>query len=153
MFSQPSLDDEIAFALHQTLTRWIEEIQPDSILCPLGVGRHVDHTVTSEAVRSIALNQHLNVFLYEDFPYSTGRFPPGSSDTVQAGLARTKWKFTQPEAVPVDMSVKLRSILKYESQIADLFATTQELEAALKEYMASADEAGMFFETIWPVSA
>jgi LmbE family N-acetylglucosaminyl deacetylase len=96
IFSGPSQEDDIFPALNKLFVSWIEDFQPDAILCPLTVGRHVDHAVTSESFRTVARGRNLNVFLYEDFPYSTGHFPPGFPDSVEAALGRTKWTVTHP---------------------------------------------------------
>ncbi|WP_158814982.1 PIG-L deacetylase family protein [Methylocapsa sp. S129] len=152
VFSGPSHKDDIFSALNKLFADWIEDFQPDSILCPLAVGRHVDHVVTSESLRTVALDRNLNVFLYEDFPYSTGRFPPGFPDSVEAALRRTEWTITYPQPVSVDVSAKIDAILKYASQIDELFANARELEIALKRYMASASPEGDFCETIWLTS-
>jgi LmbE family N-acetylglucosaminyl deacetylase len=149
VFSGPSPKDSIFPALNQLFADWIKDLQPDALLCPLAVGRHVDHIVTSESVRTVALGRNLNVFLYEDLPYSTGRFPPGFPDSVEAALGRTKWTVTDPETVSVDVSAKIDAILKYDSQIAGLFADAGELRAVLKGYMAAASPEGDFRERIW----
>ena len=152
VFSGPSHEDDIFPALNRLFADWIEDFQPDSILCPLAVGRHVDHVVTSESFRTIALGRNLNAFLYEDFPYSIGRFPPRFPDSVEAALARTKWTVTHPESVSVDVSAKIDAILKYDSQINELFANAQEFQIVLKRYMASASPEGDFCETVWLTS-
>jgi LmbE family N-acetylglucosaminyl deacetylase len=152
IFSGPSDEDDVFPALSKLFADWIEGFQPDAILCPLAVGRHVDHVVTSESFRSIALARKLNVFLYEDLPYSTGRFPKGFPDSVEAALGRTKWTVTDPERVSVDASAKIDAILKYDSQINDLFADSKELQIVLRRYMAAASPEGDFCETIWPTS-
>jgi len=152
VFSAPSHEDDIFPALNKLLVRWMEDFQPDCILCPLAVGRHVDHVITSESFRNVALGQNLNVFLYEDFPYSTARFPPGFPDSVEAALRRTKWTVTHPEAVSVDVSAKIDAILKYDSQINDLFGDAHQLQIVLKRHMASASPEGDFRETIWLAS-
>ncbi len=152
VFSGPSQEDDIFPALNKLFADWIEDFQPDSILCPLAVGRHVDHIITSESFRSVAFARNLKVFLYEDIPYSTGRFPEKFPDSVEAALGRTKWTVTNSERVSVDVSAKIDAILKYNSQINDLFASAEELQTVLKRYMASASPDGEFCETIWLTS-
>ncbi|HEY1943005.1 MAG TPA: PIG-L family deacetylase [Roseiarcus sp.] len=152
IFSGPSNEDDVFPALNKLFADWIEDFQPDAVLCPLAVGRHVDHVIVSESFRSIALARNLTVSLYEDLPYSTGRFPKGFPDSVEAALGRTKWTVTDPERVSVDASAKIDAILKYDSQISDLFADAEELETVLKRYMAAANPEGDFCETIWLTS-
>jgi LmbE family N-acetylglucosaminyl deacetylase len=98
------------------LMDWLREIQPDVVLSPLAVGRHVDHAIVSDGFRNIAVEQHLRVFLYEDMPYSTGRFPPGSPDSVNAALTRTRWSVTDTESIEIDIDRKANAILSYKSQ-------------------------------------
>jgi LmbE family N-acetylglucosaminyl deacetylase len=150
VFSGRSREDDIIPALNKLFAGWIADFRPDAILCPLAVGRHVDHILTSESVRTTVPGRNLNVFLYEDFPYSTGLFPPGFPDSVEAALRSTSWTVTDPQTVSVDVSAKIDAILKYDSQINELFADAGELQVILKRTMASAGSEGDFRETIWP---
>lgn len=152
IFSEPSKEDDIAVTLSKLLKDWIDENQPDLVLCPLAVGRHVDHVITSETFRTMALDRHVDVFLYEDLPYSTSLFPPGLTDTVEDALARTSWRVARPEHVSVDFSRKIASIKKYQSQINDLFSDESQMETVLAKYMSHGAEDG-FSERIWAVSA
>ncbi len=152
VFSGPSLRDDAHGAMSKLFVEWIDEIQPDVILCPLAVGRHVDHVITSESFRNIALGRRLKVFLYEDMPYSTGRFPPGFPDSVEAALGRTKWTIAHPEAISIEISRKIDAILKYESQLKELFPDAQEIEVALKQCCTFDEQRGEFVERIWPAS-
>jgi hypothetical protein len=100
-------------------------------------------------MRAIAAERDVSVFLYEDFPYCTGRFPRARPDSVEATLSRTQWKFTNSEKISVDVAVKLDAIAQYDSQVKGLFSTAQDMETLVKEYMASRNQAGGFTETIW----
>ena len=71
---------------------------------------------------------------------------------MEAALGRTKWTVTDPETVSVDASAKIDAILKYDSQIAGLFADAGELQSVLKGYMAAASAEGDFRERIWPTA-
>ena len=152
IFSPPSQKDDIASALDRLFADWIEDFQPDAVLCPLAVGRHVDHVITSESFRRIATGRNSTVFLFEDFPYSTGRFPPQFPDSVEAALRRSQWAIARPEAISVDVSAKIGAILKYASQIKDLFATVEELQIAVRRAMSSATARADFCETVWLTS-
>jgi LmbE family N-acetylglucosaminyl deacetylase len=149
IFSDPSAADAIFSSVNALLVGWLDDVKPDGILCPLAIGRHVDHVVTSESFRTIAAERRLSVFLYEDFPYCTGRFPRIRPDSVEATLGRTRWKYTGPETVSVDLAAKLDAVAKYDSQVKGLFSTAHEMETLFKEYMASRDHPGDFCETIW----
>jgi LmbE family N-acetylglucosaminyl deacetylase len=67
VFSAPSPEDDIAIGLRKLLTEWIEQKQPDLVLCPLAVGRHADHVVTSETFRTVALDRRLHVSYTKTF--------------------------------------------------------------------------------------
>jgi LmbE family N-acetylglucosaminyl deacetylase len=149
IFSDPALEDDVLSSVSALLSDWLDDVKPDGILCPLAIGRHVDHLITSESMRAIAAERHLDVYLYEDFPYCTGRFPRARPDSVEATLGRTQWKFTDPETIPVDVTVKLGAIAQYESQVKGLFSTAQEMESLVKDYMRSENAPGGFCETLW----
>jgi LmbE family N-acetylglucosaminyl deacetylase len=152
IFSDPSPEDGVAVALTKLLRDWIEENQPDVVLCPLAVGRHVDHVITSRTFHSIALDWHLKVFLYEDLPYSTGLFPPGLSDSVESAIARATWVVTHSEQIFVDFSRKIASVRKYQSQISGLFADDNQMVTTLARYMTCDATDERSCERLWAVS-
>jgi LmbE family N-acetylglucosaminyl deacetylase len=147
VFSDPSPEDPIGPALNELLLKWIETIRPDAISCPLAVGRHVDHVITSESFRRIAVGLRSDVFLYEDMPYSTGRFPAGFPDSVEAALKGAKWAITGHDIISIDISPKISALLKYQSQLKDLFPDAVDVVAALKESYGT--NQGPFFERFW----
>jgi LmbE family N-acetylglucosaminyl deacetylase len=149
IFSDPAPADDVVASVKGLLADWLDDVKPDAILCPLAIGRHVDHVVTSESFRAVAAERGLRVFLYEDFPYCTGRFPGIRPDSVEATLKRTRWNVGSPETISVDLSAKLDAVAKYESQVKGLFSTSQEMETLFKDYMASRERPGDFGETIW----
>lgn len=147
VFSEPSGKDEIVEALFQLYNNWHDEFSPNLVLSPLGVGRHVDHILTSNAVQRLAKTRPVTVVLYEDMPYSTGLFPVAAPDTVDAALERTTWQVTEPQFITVGLPGKLRAIAAYASQIADIFPDGLDVEAVLDDYMR--DTAGTHGERIW----
>lgn len=149
VFGEPSERDGIGDALVALFEGWIEDIAPDLVLCPLGVGRHVDHVVASNAVRRVAMGRAVNIALYEDMPYSTGLFPVTAPDSVEAALGRTQWPVAGPRTVSVDLAGKLAAIGAYASQIADIFPNGLQFGSVLDDYMRR-DEGG-FGERIWDV--
>jgi LmbE family N-acetylglucosaminyl deacetylase len=149
VFSAPSPQDKVAIALNLLFTKWLEEIEPDVILCPLAVGRHVDHVITSETFRNIALDRHLDVFLYEDLPYSTGRFPPELPDSVENALERTSWVVSHSEEISVDFSHKIASVKQYQSQLGGLFSDESGMEKTLSRYMSRDAPDGILYERMW----
>lgn len=148
IFAPPAERDGIVDALSALLDNWISAISPDLIMSPLGVGRHVDHVLTTNVLHRLAATLPMNVALYEDMPYATGLFPVAAPDTVEAALARTRWQVTGPRVVPVELHGKLTAIEAYASQIADIFPNGLEFRAVVKDYMGKYS-AGAFSERIW----
>ena len=149
LFSEPSGRDDIGEALFHLFDTWINELSPDLVLSPLGVGRHVDHTLTTNAVRRLAMARPTTFALYEDMPYATGLFPVGAPDTVDAALKRTSWQVIGSQVIPVDLPGKLNAIEAYASQIADIFPNGLTVGSVLDDYMRLGGPAGSFGERIW----
>ncbi|MGE0279328.1 MAG: PIG-L deacetylase family protein [Rhizobiaceae bacterium] len=144
----PSEQDGIGNVLSQLLDNWIGEISPDLVLSPLGVGRHVDHVLTTNALHRVAKARPVNVALYEDMPYSTGLFPVANPDSVEAALGRTSWRVAGPRVVPVEISKKLDAVAAYGSQLADIFPNGLHFGSVLEDYMRNCGN-GTFAERIW----
>jgi LmbE family N-acetylglucosaminyl deacetylase len=147
VFGPPSERDGVGEALFELFENWISDISPDLVLCPLGVGRHVDHIVTTNAVRRLAAARPINVALYEDMPYSTGLFPVAAPDSVKAALKRSSWQVTESQVIGVDLPGKLNAIAAYASQIADIFPNGLEFGSVIDTYMRR--EGGVYGERIW----
>ncbi len=152
LFRPPSDRDGIGDALFRLLDGWIRDISPDLILAPLGVGRHVDHVVTANALHRLAGMRPINVALYEDMPYSTGLFPPVAPDNPEAALVRTPWRVTGSQVISVNLSGKLAAIAAYASQIADIFPDGLEFRSVFHDYMGKFAEGG-FAERIWETAS
>jgi LmbE family N-acetylglucosaminyl deacetylase len=149
VFSEPNPQDMIGDALFDLYDRWIDAFSPDLVLCPLGVGRHVDHQLTGNAVRRLALARALDVALYEDMPYATGLFPVAAPDSVDAALKRTGWNVAGSQVIAVDLPGKVRAVEAYASQIADIFPNGLDVGAVLGDYMRLGGPPGMYGERIW----
>ena len=147
VFGAPSERDGIGDALIDLYDRWIGDFVPDPVLCPLGVGRHVDHVVTAQAIWRLAQRRGLTVGLYEDLPYATGLFPEDAPDSVDAALKRTPWPVTDAQLVSVDLAKKLAAVAAYASQIADIFPNGLDVDSVLGTYMRGDD--GAFRERLW----
>ena len=147
VFSLPAADDPAWKELQTLLASWIEKVRPTVVLCPMAVGRHVDHTVTTEAFRQNHSKSDADVYLYEDIPYSAGFFPPNFPDSVAAARDRSGWDIREPIDVEVDFEVKFAAILKYDSQISEIFPGLDP-EAELRRYM-SFDGDGIYRERFW----
>jgi LmbE family N-acetylglucosaminyl deacetylase len=152
IFSAPADRDEARQTLADLFRDWIDDFQPDLILCPLGVGRHVDHILVTQAFHDVATRGNLEVGLYEDMPYATGIIPPASPDSVAAALERTAWTVIGSEFVAVDLEIKLQSIGQYVSQVSRIFPDGADIEAVLADYMSFESLDGRLCERIWLTS-
>jgi len=149
VFSPPAADDPAWKELKLLLASWLEAIRPNIVLCPMAVGRHVDHVVTTEVFRQDSGQWAADVYLYEDIPYSAGFFPPKYPDNVPAACERSGWEIGDHVDVAVDFEAKFAAILKYESQIAEIFPG-RDPEAELRRYMSSGED-GAYRERFWKV--
>lgn len=52
-----------------SINKVVNEIQPDYVFCPLGIGKHVDHILVRQACFNLKLPCEKMLF-YEDMPYS-----------------------------------------------------------------------------------
>ena len=147
VFSAPSDEDRVRAPLHDLLADWIKTVRPTAILCPLAVGRHVDHVVTTETFRSGYAQWNAPIYLYEDIPYAGGVFPPGFPDSVPAALERTSWSVEDHIDIDVDFERKMAAILKHQSQIAEIFPGL-DARTELRKYMAY-DSGNRFRERFW----
>jgi len=151
-FSAPTANDPIFGQLQSLFEKWLDLLHPKVVLCPLGVGRHVDHTIATEAFREIAHQKVVDVYLYEDMPYAAGLYPPDAPDTVTAAISRSPWKVSSPVSVQVDVERKVKSISAYRSQIAGLFPDGRDVGQEMKRYMLSEENNG-YNERVWAASA
>jgi LmbE family N-acetylglucosaminyl deacetylase len=149
VFSSPSKVDEIGEALRDLYEGWIRDFAPQLVLSPLGVGRHVDHQLTTNAVRQVASKLSVPVALYEDMPSATGLFPVSAPDTVADALERTSWKVLEPQDISVSLKGKVEAIAAYASQIADIFPNGLEVGSVVDEYMRLGRNDGTYSERVW----
>ncbi len=149
VFSEPSPKDEVWQAVRGLLEEWLNGIKPGIVLCPLAVGRHVDHVITSEAFRRLKSAEKPDIFLYEDMPYSAGFSPSASPDTVDNAISRSRWAVGPAIRVPVDTEKKVAAILKYKSQLAELFPHGKAVDKEMKSYMCLGSK-DAFKERLWP---
>ena len=148
VFSEPSPKDQVWLPLRSLLEEWLTALKPSVVLCPLAVGRHVDHVITSEAFRGAQFTAKPDIFLYEDMPYSAGFFPPELPDTVQGAISRSNWEVGASVTVSVHTEKKIAAIMKYKSQLPDIFPHGRSVERELKRYILLGSHDG-FRERLW----
>lgn len=141
----PAPAEAIYGPLKELVTVWLRRINPRLVLSPLGIGRHVDHFITSEVFREISQNAGYDVALYEEIPYATGEYPVFNPDSVVAAMERSKWNILSSEFMVIDLARKRRAIECYASQLAGIFPDGFE---ALERYMAALNR-DQAVERIW----
>ena len=109
-------DDRIGSIVAARLAQLIDEVRPDLILGPQGIGGHVDHLIVRDALAAVATT---TLQLWEDWPYL---------DRCGAGDRREAW--TRPLS-PEARKAKLRASLAYRSQLGFQFNGSDGLEKAL----------------------
>jgi LmbE family N-acetylglucosaminyl deacetylase len=145
--ASPASAEAIYGPLKELIVEWLNKIKPTLVLAPLGIGRHVDHFITSKVFREISHDAGYDVALYEEIPYATGKYPTINPDNVPAAKARTEWNIRSSELVEIDFERKRRAIECYQSQLIDIFPDGF---GALKDYMATLQQ-DHAVERIWRV--
>jgi LmbE family N-acetylglucosaminyl deacetylase len=119
LFARVRADEEVGAPVLQRLAVLIEEIRPDSVLAPLGLGGHVDHLIVRDAVRTAA--RGLDLQLWEDWPYVERL---GEQDRDKARLVTSD---------AIAKSAKLSACSSYGSQLGFQFGGVQNLRRMLSK--------------------
>ncbi len=117
----PASAETIYGPLKELIIGCLDTINPTLVLSPMGIGRHVDHFITSEVFREISHGAEYDVALYEEIPYATGKYPMINPDNVQAAKDRSAWGIRSSRLVEIDFERKRRAIECYSSQLVDIF--------------------------------
>ena len=97
------------------------------LVCPLGLGNHVDHQLTRLAAESL----DRELWYYADFPYTR-------ADTRQ--LERMEgggWKLTTFPISPPGMQAWLKSIAAHRSQISSFWPDQEAMQEEVRDYSES----------------
>ncbi len=107
------------------------------LVCPIGVGAHVDHQLCAHVGRRLQLAGR-KVWFYQDAPYV---FPdPGplvQGDSVLRAAARMRARVRAVEDVEIDRAVKEAALAHYSSQIAMLFGDMSTYQRLASRYYES----------------
>lgn len=95
------------------------------LVCPLGVGGHVDHRLTIAVARKITRR----LWYYADYPYA-GEFFDQIAPTIPAGWR--KMVFALSDA---DFDTWIESMSAYQSQISSFWGNLEDMRAALQIYI------------------
>ena len=119
-------DDAVWRALADRIEALAEELQPDLVLAPQGLGNHVDHQQMIRAVRQAA-PRHLA--FYRDTPYAL-RDTNAVSDHMVPGLHECA------PGIAGGLERKIAASCAYRSQIGFQFGGPDRLAAALRGFAA-----------------
>jgi LmbE family N-acetylglucosaminyl deacetylase len=100
--------------------------QHDTIVCPLGLGNHVDHIITRQAVEAL----HRPTWYYADVPYVLR-----NADSLAPATMALKGKtfFISSQG----LAAWQKGIAAYASQMSTLFDGVQDMRAKIKNYQLS----------------
>jgi len=124
LFHAVRADDDIWHPLAEQIAALMDEMQPDLVLAPQGLGNHVDHRQMIRAVIQIA-PRHLA--FYRDTPYAI-RNPNAVLNVEASGMHECVFEITGGLQRKIDASCA------YGSQIGFQFGGPTALVAALREF-------------------
>lgn len=142
----PSWDRDFSASVATAVDRLTLELQPQEVIGPLGVGRHVDHLHLRNVV--LRMSNSRSVGFYEEQPYSTARHPHAAPDPVKVAV-RTCPIPVRPKTHFMDWGVKTHAIECYESQLPDLFGPPRPKIDAMTEYGRQLDVSKVTMERVW----
>jgi LmbE family N-acetylglucosaminyl deacetylase len=112
--------------VHTLFTELSQSVQSEAVLvCPLGLGNHVDHQLTRQAVELLGLP----LWYYADYPYVL------RCKTQLEQMGREGWV---SQVFPISqggLAAWIDSISAYASQISTFWASDLEMRRSVMEYM------------------
>lgn len=97
----------------------------DTLVCPLGLGRHIDHTLTRQSAEMLARP----LLYYADMPYLLRH--PGQLPRLTRGMSPLHYTITRD-----GLRAWQKGIAAYASQIGGLFPDFDAMRSSIKEYWA-----------------
>ena len=105
--------------------------RPTLYLAPAGIGHHVDHIISTQAVLN-CVSRCDHILLYEDFPYVVDQGAHvGVADSIDKALARLGVVGVQCFEQACDVDEKIKLIAHYETQIDSIFGSHQNVKPLL----------------------
>jgi LmbE family N-acetylglucosaminyl deacetylase len=120
----------------------VADLHPVLVLAPLGVGRHIDHEITAQAVRRMDLHRD-RVRWFEDLPYALYQHLTGWEEQLTVGLANVPVVMTERS-----WQAKIAAITAYQSQLSVLWYEKTPWQAQLRSY-AERRGGGKPAERLW----
>lgn len=114
--------------------RIVDDLQPDTVVAPLGVGRHIDHTITHIATRQFEARS-TPIWWYEDLPYALYPELSGWETRLTSALS----PIPIPLAVP-HWTTKITAVTSYASQHGVLWHALEPWPNQLRDYAKAIGE-------------
>ncbi len=138
-------DHRVAADVAAELARWLRRLGPAVLYGPAGIGGHVDHVITTTAIRRVL--GHLGVeapplLLYEEMPYA--------ATPEDAALLATMADTAEPviqEVTARDWRMKIRAVEAYRSQLRSIWKE-RDWRAALDQHARDVS-GGKVAERLW----
>lgn len=142
----PFWDQAFTGPVAAAVDRLVSELEPMTVYAPLGVGANVDHLHVRNAALRVADTRP--ICLYEDQPYSTGRFPVVMADPVGVAVRACAIPL-RPVTHRIPWATKCDAIKCYESQLTPIFGPERAGLAALELYSRTLDASKGPMERVW----
>ena len=132
-WQRPSLEDSAHMEeLFIVLKRLCGRMGQVLVVCPLGIGFHVDHLICAQVVLRL-MRTGANVLFYEDFPYVANPMRrDGFADSPNAAMERLGVEPIERLVLSYDPQKKEEILMLYESQVPKLFGSRDGLRASLQ---------------------
>lgn len=141
MFDDLPLDqDTLLGELSGEVNRTLADVVPDLVLTCAAIGNHIDHRLTTAAVRNAVHGSEIQTLLWEDLPYAINR-PPATTTPPPAPI-------TSPQA----WHRKWRAIACYTTQVRTLWPTDTDWVAELRAHATTRGE-GAPTELTFPLNS
>lgn len=116
------LEEDLVHRLAQLLREWLP---PEAeLVCPLTLGRHVDHQLTRQAAERL----DWRLWYYADYPYVLQH-----GDQI-AALEADGWQMQQFSISPAALQVWIRAVAAHQSQISTFWPDLSAMQTAITAY-------------------
>lgn len=131
-WSRPNIGDAAHVEeLYLVLRRLCHNMGSILLFSPMGIGYHVDHTISAMTALRLS-NRRVRLVFYEDFPYVVDqKIGSGDDDDPERALGRLSCAPLQRLYAPLDVRKQAKTLSFYSSQIRSLFGDSKRMHKAL----------------------
>lgn len=116
------LEEDLVHRLAQLLQEWLP---PEAeLVCPLTLGRHVDHQLTRQAAERLGRS----LWYYADYPYVL------QHGEQIAALEAGGWQMQQYSISPAALQAWIQAVAAHQSQISTFWPDFSAMQAAITAY-------------------